>query len=39
MPDDPHDHQEPCADPDGLPSEDVMDDDDGRTTCGLLEED
>ena len=33
--DKPKDHQEP--DPAELPSEE-MDDDDGRTTCGLLEE-
>lgn len=32
----PMDHQAP--DPDELPFEE-MDDDDGRTTCGLLEED
>ena len=34
----PMDHQEPDPDPAEQPIEE-MDDDDGRTTCGLLEED
>ena len=38
MPHDPRDHQEPEPDPGVLPFEEI-DDCDGRTTCGLLEED
>lgn len=38
MPSDPRDHQEPDPEIDVLPFEEI-DDYDGRTTCGLLEED
>ena len=38
MPNDPRDHQQPESVP-GAPTFENTDDYDGRTTCGLLEED